>query len=116
MPSVRTLPEALATAAHGDAGYIFVGSATETRRSYADMYEASLGVRPPAPRVDRQLALIIGDSRILTTVRLDRRVTPSLYPRPRPAICPATHRHRGDLNSRARAVSRRPDSLRMSRR
>ncbi len=38
MPTVRTLPEALATAAHGDAGYIFVGSGTETRRSYADMY------------------------------------------------------------------------------
>ena len=38
MPPVRTLPEALATAAHGDAGYVFVGSGTETRRSYADMY------------------------------------------------------------------------------
>ena len=38
MSSVRTLPEALATAAHGDAGYIFVGSGTETRRSYAEVY------------------------------------------------------------------------------
>jgi fatty-acyl-CoA synthase len=38
---VRTLPEALAAAARGDHGYIFVASGVETRRSYAEVYEAS---------------------------------------------------------------------------
>src|SRR6202140_293090 len=41
MPGLRTLPEALAEAARGHAGYIFVASGRETRRSYAEMYETS---------------------------------------------------------------------------
>jgi fatty-acyl-CoA synthase len=41
MSRLRTLPEALAEAARGHAGYIFVASGQDTRRSYAEIYEAS---------------------------------------------------------------------------
>jgi len=41
MARTRTLPEALAEAAQSEAGYIFVASGRETRRSYAEIYEAS---------------------------------------------------------------------------
>jgi acyl-CoA synthetase (AMP-forming)/AMP-acid ligase II len=44
MPTVRTLPEALADAARTDAGYCFVSGDVETWRPYADIRAASLGV------------------------------------------------------------------------
>ena len=88
MPTVRTLPEALATAAGGDAGYVFVGSGTETRRSYAAMYQSSLGVASSLRalglgRTDL-VALIIGDSnQFLTTLfgaSIAGVIPASLYP------------------------------------
>ena len=44
MTALRTLPEALADAARTDEGYVFVADGIETRRSYADLRLASLGV------------------------------------------------------------------------
>src|ERR1700686_967179 len=88
MPGLRTLPEALAEAARGHAGYIFVASGRETRRSYAEMYETSR-------RVARALrawglghgdlvALVIGDSeQFLTTLfgaSIAGVIPASLYP------------------------------------
>ena len=66
MSGVRTLPAALAAAARGDAGYIFLAPGGETRRSYADVYEASLGVacalRALGLRRGDLVALVIGDA------------------------------------------------------
>jgi len=44
MSTVRTLPDALADAARGAAGYCFVSGDVETWRSYAEMHERALGV------------------------------------------------------------------------
>ena len=44
MISLRTLPEALAAAAQGSAGYCFVVDGVETPRSYADIYRSALRV------------------------------------------------------------------------
>jgi fatty-acyl-CoA synthase len=88
MPGLRTLPEALAEAARGHAGYIFVASGRETRRSYAEMYETSR-------RVARALrawglgrgdlvALVVGDAeQFLTTLfgaSIAGVIPASLYP------------------------------------
>jgi fatty-acyl-CoA synthase len=94
MPSIRTLPEALAAAADGDAGYIFVGPDKETHRSYADVYQASIRVacalRAVGLRRGDLVALVIGDSdRFLTTLlgaSIAGVIPASLYP-------PATTSH-----------------------
>ena len=44
MTALRTLPEALADAARTDESYLFVADGIETRRSFADLRLASLGV------------------------------------------------------------------------
>jgi fatty-acyl-CoA synthase len=44
MSTVRTLPEALADAARGDAGYCFVSADGEIWRSYSEIRDAALGV------------------------------------------------------------------------
>jgi len=44
MPRLRTLSDALADAAHADAGYWFLPAGAETYRSYADLYQASCRV------------------------------------------------------------------------
>ena len=88
MSAVRTLPEALDEAAHSDAGYIFLASGGETRRSYADVYDASRRVA----RALRALglgrgdlvALVIGDAeQFLTTLfgaSIAGVIPASLYP------------------------------------
>jgi fatty-acyl-CoA synthase len=73
MPGTRTLPEALAEAAHGQAGYIFVASGRETRRSYAEIYEASRrvsrGLRALGLGHGDLVALVVGDAeQFLTTL------------------------------------------------
>jgi fatty-acyl-CoA synthase len=88
MPGVRTLPSALATAARGDHGYIFIASGVETRRSYADMYEASLRVAAALRSLGLGhgdlVALVIGDSeQFLTTLfgaSIAGLIPASLYP------------------------------------
>jgi fatty-acyl-CoA synthase len=66
MSSVRTLPEALAEAARSDKGYTFVDAKTETRRSYAAVYERSLRVASALRRLGLGrgdlVALVIGDA------------------------------------------------------
>jgi acyl-CoA synthetase (AMP-forming)/AMP-acid ligase II len=88
MSSIRTLPEALAAAADGDAGYIFVGPDKETHRSYADVHQASIGVacalRALGLRRGDLVALVIGDSdQFLTTLfgaSIAGVIPASLYP------------------------------------
>ncbi len=89
MPATRTLPEALATAARGsDAGYIFVGSGDEVRRSYRDVYARALRVagalRAEGLGRGDLVALIIGDSeQFLTTLfgaSIAGVIPASLYP------------------------------------
>ncbi|MEP7307410.1 MAG: AMP-binding protein, partial [Acidobacteriota bacterium] len=88
MSTIRTLPDALATAAHGDAGYIFAGSGAEVRRSYADVYAKALRVASAlrAQGLGRGdlVALIIGDSeQFLTTLfgaSIAGVIPASLYP------------------------------------
>jgi fatty-acyl-CoA synthase len=88
MPEVRTLPEALAAAADGDAGYLFLASGTETSRSYADMYAASLeaasALRSLGLRRGDLVALVIGDSEqflaALFGASLAGLIPASLYP------------------------------------
>jgi fatty-acyl-CoA synthase len=88
MPGLRTLPEALAEAARGDAGYIFVASGRETRRSYAEIYEASRRVscslRALGLGKGDLVALIVGDAeQFLTTLfgaSLAGVIPASLYP------------------------------------
>jgi fatty-acyl-CoA synthase len=88
MAGPRTLPDALAEAARGHEGYIFVASGRETRRSYAEMYQASRGVS----RALRALglgrgdlvALVVGDAeQFLTTLfgaSIAGVIPASLYP------------------------------------
>jgi fatty-acyl-CoA synthase len=88
MSSVRTLPEALADAAESPAGYTFVGSGTERRRSYAEIHATSLRVASAlrARGLKRQdlVALIIGDAdQFLTTLfgaSIAGVIPASLYP------------------------------------
>ncbi len=73
MTALRTLPEALAEAARTDEGYVFVADGIETRRSYADLRLASLGVaralREAGLRPGDLAALAIGDAeQFLTTL------------------------------------------------
>jgi acyl-CoA synthetase (AMP-forming)/AMP-acid ligase II len=73
MPAVRTLPAALAAAAHGEAGYIFLAPGGETRRSYADVYELSQRVASALCALGLRrgdlVALVIGDpEQFLTTL------------------------------------------------
>ena len=73
MTTLRTLPEALAEAARTDEGYVFVADGIETRRSYADLRLASLGVaralREAGLRPGDLAALAIGDAeQFLTTL------------------------------------------------
>jgi fatty-acyl-CoA synthase len=88
MPGVRTLPAALAAAALGDAGYVFLAPGGETRRSYADIYEVSRGVacalRALGLRRGDLVALVIGDAeQFLTTLfgaSIAGVIPASLYP------------------------------------
>ncbi len=88
MSRVRTLPEALAEAAHSDAGYIFVAAGVETRRSYADVYDASRRVahalRALGLRRGDLVALVVGDAgQFLTAlfgVSIAGLIPASLYP------------------------------------
>jgi fatty-acyl-CoA synthase len=88
MSSTRTLPEALATAAHGDAGYIFVGAGDEVRRSYRDVYARAMRVagalRARGLGRGDLVALVIGDSeQFLTTLfgaSIAGVIPASLYP------------------------------------
>jgi fatty-acyl-CoA synthase len=88
MPGVRTLPEALAEAARGPAGYIFVASGRETRRSYAEIYETSRRVsgalRALGLGKGDLVALVVGDAeQFLTTLfgaSIAGVIPASLYP------------------------------------
>ena len=88
MPPIRTLPRALAAAAEGDAAYVFVGLGAETRRSYAEMYTASLrvsaGLRALGLGRDDLIAIVIGDSEQFLTALFGASmagvIPASLYP------------------------------------
>lgn len=88
MPPIRTLPRALAAAAEGDAAYVFVGLGAETRRSYAQMYTASLrvsaGLRALGLGRDDLIAIVIGDSEQFLTALFGASmagvIPASLYP------------------------------------
>jgi fatty-acyl-CoA synthase len=85
---LRTLPEALAEAAHTDAGYVFLADGIETRRSFADLRLAALGVaralREAGLRPGDLATLVIGDAeQFLTTLcgaSLAGIIPASLYP------------------------------------
>src|SRR6185436_1728734 len=66
MTSLRTLPEALAGAAQGSAGYCFVVDGVETPRSYADIYRNALGVarslRESGLRRGDLVAIVLADA------------------------------------------------------
>jgi fatty-acyl-CoA synthase len=73
MAVARTLPHALAEAASGPRGYLFVTPGVETRRSYADIYEKSRRVATSLVAMGfgrgDVIALIIGDAEpFLTTL------------------------------------------------
>jgi fatty-acyl-CoA synthase len=88
MPGLRTLPDALAEAARGPAGYIFVASGTETRRSYAEIYEASRRVagalRALGLGKGDLVALVVGDAELFLTTLFGASIAgvipASLYP------------------------------------
>lgn len=67
----RTLPEALAEAARGDAGYTFLSGGSETFRSYADVYGASCRVahalRDAGLRPGDLVAIVLGDAEAFLT-------------------------------------------------
>ena len=88
MCGVRTLPEALAAAALGEAGYIFLNAGVERRRSYADMYDAARaaasGLLALGLNRGDLVALVIADGeQFLTTLfgaSIAGLVPASLYP------------------------------------
>ena len=88
MSDLRTLPDALAAAACSGEGYTFVVGSTETRRSYADMRRAALGVARALRAAGLQrgdlVALVISDAeQFLATLfgaSIARVVPASLYP------------------------------------
>jgi len=88
MLPIRTLPRALAAAAEGNAAYVFVGPGAETRRSYAQMYTASLrvsaGLRALGLGRDDLIAIVIGDSEQFLTALFGASmagvIPASLYP------------------------------------
>ena len=88
MTRVRTLPEALAEAARGEEGYVFVANGVETTRSYAALHESSLRVagalRESGLGRGDLVALVIGDAEpFLTTLfgaSIAGVIPASLYP------------------------------------
>jgi fatty-acyl-CoA synthase len=88
MSRLRTLPEALSQAARADAGYCFVAAETDTWRSYADMYGASLraagALREAGLRPGDLVALILPDTEPFLTVLFGASIAgvipASLYP------------------------------------
>jgi fatty-acyl-CoA synthase len=88
MSPVRTLPEALDEAAHSDAGYVFLASDGETRRSYAEIYDASRRVAHALRALGLGrgdlVALVVGDAeQFLTTLfgaSIAGVIPASLYP------------------------------------
>jgi acyl-CoA synthetase (AMP-forming)/AMP-acid ligase II len=99
MTVLRTLPEALADAARTDESYLFVADGIETRRSFADLRLASLGVACALREAGLQpgdlATLVIGDAeQFLTTLcgaSLAGIIPASLYP-PVVAGNPAAYR------------------------
>jgi len=99
MTALRTLPEALADAARTDESYLFVADGIETRRSFADLRLASLGVARALREAGLQpgdlATLVIGDAeQFLTTLcgaSLAGIIPASLYP-PVVAGNPAAYR------------------------
>ena len=85
---MRTLPEALADAARTDESYVFAADGIETRRSFADLRLASLGVaralREAGLRPGDLATLVIPDAeQFLTTLcgaSLAGIIPASLYP------------------------------------
>ena len=88
MTALRTLPEALADAARTDKSFVFIADGIETRRSFADLRRASLGVaralREAGLRPGDLAALVIDDAeQFLTTLcgaSLAGIIPASLYP------------------------------------
>jgi fatty-acyl-CoA synthase len=88
MGTLRTLPEALAEAARTDAGYVFVAGDVETRRSYAEIRKASLGVaralREAGLRRGDLVAIVVNDAEQFLTTLLGASISgvvpASLYP------------------------------------
>jgi acyl-CoA synthetase (AMP-forming)/AMP-acid ligase II len=88
MPTLRTLPEALADAARTDAGYRFHTGGVETARSYADMRHESLRVaralKDAGLRRGDPIALVIPDGdQFLTALfgaSIAQLIPASLYP------------------------------------
>jgi fatty-acyl-CoA synthase len=66
MTRLRTLPEALAEAAHAGAGYCFAANGVDAHRSYADVRLASFriagGLRESGLRRGDLVALVLGDA------------------------------------------------------
>jgi fatty-acyl-CoA synthase len=108
----RTLPEALAEAARGDAGYTFLSGGSETFRSYADMYTASCRVaralRDAGLRHSDLVAIVLGDAEaFLTTLfgaSMASVVPAPLYP---PMAVPDLSRHIEVIASTLRSAGAR---------
>src|SRR5262245_28732743 len=88
MARVRTLPEALADAAQGDAGFVFAGDHGETTRSYASIYESSRrlarAIRHAGVRSGDLVGILIADGRQFLTTLFSASIAgvipASLYP------------------------------------
>jgi fatty-acyl-CoA synthase len=88
MSSARTLSEALADAAHTDAGYCFVSDGVEVRRSYGEIRDEALGVArallDTGLRRGDLVALVLADAeQFLTTLfgaSIAGLVPASMYP------------------------------------
>jgi fatty-acyl-CoA synthase len=88
MSTLRTLPEALHHAARTDTGYCFVSAGAETRRSFADVREASLRVaralREAGLRRGDLVAIVLSDAEQFLSTLLGASIAglipASLYP------------------------------------
>src|SRR4051812_397636 len=88
MGRLRTLPDALADAARGDAGYTFVSGGAETFRSFAEIRESSMkrsrALRDAGLHPGDLVALVLADAEaFLTTLvaaSMARLIPASLYP------------------------------------
>jgi acyl-CoA synthetase (AMP-forming)/AMP-acid ligase II len=88
MRELRTLPEALAEAACAETGYVFASGATETPRSYADIWrlstEVARSLRDAGVRRGDVVAIVLADAeQFLTTffgATMAGVVPASLYP------------------------------------
>jgi fatty-acyl-CoA synthase len=118
MAPLRTLPDALAEAAQTSEGYVFAGRDTETRRSYAEMFDASQraasAFQARGLRRGDLVALIVDDAEQFLTALFGASsaglIPASLYP---PATSSDRHRYLDATaailrSSRARAIVTAP--------